>query len=392
MDRKSKRSPFLHQKLAFSAAIFSLLSGQVARSNVLDVGFSASVNGTVRAVIAYSGDVLIGGTFTVVNGTSRQYLARLTSTGADGAAMPVVDGPVYAMAVQPDGKLLIAGAFTYCGGYYTPRVARINAALNAVDTTFTSSGPDGSVYALAVETSGTIVIGGDFNYVNIVNRPKLARLKTTGGLVSTFMQNGAPNGTVRAISIHPGSGSNGGKVYIGGDFTYVGYYSASRMARLAYLFGDYDSTFTPPGFDNTVYSIHAGLHDRPGGAVERIAVGGAFTGPGLPYATLLNSGGSADCCFVGGVNSEVRVVRLSGGADIYAGGSFVWPHVGVTRWRHDGFGYDLVDNWNLGPGPENPTIVHAIAFRPDNRPVVGGDFTTFDSSARQRVARLLLTD
>ena len=66
------------------------------------------------------GKVLIGGGFTTYNGTSRGYVARLNSDGsldtgflATGAG---ADNLVTSVAVQSDGKVLIGGSFTTYNG------------------------------------------------------------------------------------------------------------------------------------------------------------------------------------------------------------------------------------------------------------------------------------
>ena len=106
------------------------------------------------------GRVILGGRFTTVNNVPRGKLARLNSDGSlDTAFAPVVDfffdDPiVVALAVQPDGKILIGGEFTSVNG--TPRnyIARLNPD-GSLDTDFDpGSGLNASPQAIALQTNG----------------------------------------------------------------------------------------------------------------------------------------------------------------------------------------------------------------------------------------------
>ena len=69
----------------------------------------------IRALaVLDDGAVLAGGDFTRVNGVARQGLARFLANGSlDEAFAPVLDPAtsLWSLAVQPDGMLLIGGAF-----------------------------------------------------------------------------------------------------------------------------------------------------------------------------------------------------------------------------------------------------------------------------------------
>ena len=83
---------------------------------------------------------------------------------------------VLTVAVQIDGKILIGGNFTNVNGVDCKRVARLNAD-GSVDRSFdTSSGPDGPVNALAVRPDGKVLIGGLFNSVTGIARTNIAQL------------------------------------------------------------------------------------------------------------------------------------------------------------------------------------------------------------------------
>jgi uncharacterized delta-60 repeat protein len=90
------------------------------------------------------------------------------------------------IAVQADGKILIAGNFTTLDGVGRTAIARLNAD-GTLDTAFTTSTNAGSsVYAIALQADGDILIGGSFTAVNGISRRGIARLNADGTLDTTF--------------------------------------------------------------------------------------------------------------------------------------------------------------------------------------------------------------
>ena len=111
------------------------------------------------------GAVLIGGQFTSVNGSSQSHLARLATNGALDLTFSIgtgTDNDVYALAVQTNGSVLVGGAFTNFNGTAFGRLVRL-AADGSVDASFvTGTGANGAIRTIAVMTDGRIVIAGDF--------------------------------------------------------------------------------------------------------------------------------------------------------------------------------------------------------------------------------------
>ncbi|MEG0923252.1 MAG: delta-60 repeat domain-containing protein, partial [Comamonas sp.] len=72
-------------------------------------GFNPDANGTVNSVaVQPDGKVLVGGAFTQVGGQTRNRLARLNADGSlDASFNPDANGTVNSVAVQPDGKVLV---------------------------------------------------------------------------------------------------------------------------------------------------------------------------------------------------------------------------------------------------------------------------------------------
>ena len=265
----------------------------IARLNAdgsLDYSFNSGIGlggylDWVSAVVVQSdGKVLIGGSFSTVDGTNRNNIARLNSDGTlDGSFNPGTgvtgDGypSVNSLAVRPDGRVFIGGDFTAVNGTNRNRIARLNAE-GGLDSSFNpGTGVNNSVGALAVQPDGKVLIGGDFTTVKDLDRSRIARLNADGSGDSDFdagtticcgnpialqpdgkvLVGGSiarlnPNGSLES-SFHPdllfgvitspydSAGASAiavqpdGKVLIGGDFTSVNGVVRPHVAR---LYGD----------------------------------------------------------------------------------------------------------------------------------------------------------
>ena len=176
-------------------------------------GSGEGVNGEVlAAAIQPDGKIVIGGRFSAVNGISRNNIARLNADGtldrtfADQFAQGV-NGQVSALAIQPDEGIVVGGTFAQAGQVETSNLARYRAD-GTVDESFggagaTERGTNGPVYALAVQADGKIVLGGNFSTVFGQHQRSIARLNVDGSLDVPVIAENAVSGTVRAIA--PGS-------------------------------------------------------------------------------------------------------------------------------------------------------------------------------------------
>src|SRR5256714_6623162 len=131
---------------------------------------------------------------------------------------PNADSTVGVVVVQPDGKTLLGGDFTSLspnGGALRARnrIARLNPD-GTLDTAFNANA-NGIVYAIALQTDGKMLIGGDFTILSpngagpfICNR--IARLDPDGTLATAF--NAHANRVVFSIAVQ-----KDGKILAGGD-------------------------------------------------------------------------------------------------------------------------------------------------------------------------------
>lgn len=163
------------------------------------------------------------------------------------------------IALQPDGKILVAGRFTTLGGQTANRIVRLNVDLTR-DTTFNAPVINQEIQDFGVDGQGRIVIGGFFTQVDGQARNYLARLKPDGSLDTAFDVGTKFNNAVYAIDIQLN-----GKIVVGGQFTL-------RVERLLPDGAD-DPYFN---FVNTPNGIVYDVATTPTGALY---IGGQFNSP-----------------------------------------------------------------------------------------------------------------
>jgi molecular chaperone DnaK len=200
------------------------------------------------------GSIVLGGNFGDVGGVTRRNLARVLADGnvaSDIVIQP--DDTVEALAfqtIESERYLLVGGIFTEIGGTGRMALARLNAN-GSLDTTFDANVESFTgVYALAVQPDGKILIGGDFTTVGGTTRSGLARLHANGDLDTTFDADvdGVLGPVIYAIAVQ-----SDGRIVIGGNFTSVGGQARTNIARLE-ANGALDTTFDP-GASNDVYAL-----------------------------------------------------------------------------------------------------------------------------------------
>lgn len=157
--------------------------------------------GSVESLVVQGdGKTLLGGDFSSYNGVSRSGLVRVNTDGGldtafnSGGTGTGSFGIVRALVLQADAKVVLGGSFTIYNGVSRNNIARVNTD-GSLDTTFNpGTGADSSVDSLALQSDGRILLGGFFTSYNGVTRNKLARINTNGSLDTTLNSGGAPAG------------------------------------------------------------------------------------------------------------------------------------------------------------------------------------------------------
>ncbi len=327
-------------------------------------GVSAGANGNGGTVYAVAeqpdGKAIVAGSFVSFDSTSYKRIVRLLDNGYQDPTWQGDFSPYYnsgandfisSLAVQPDGKILIAGKFTSFNGANRYHVARLNAD-GSVDGTFMNGtnntglgvrGTNAMVWSLALQPNGQIVIAGNFSSVNGTNRNSVARLNADGSLDTSFNPGIGPDGTVNSVIVDPA-----GRVIIGGEFENVAGVMRGAVARLN-VDGSLDTTFDPG----------IGTYNQDTG----------FTDP-------------------------VMALALQPDGNLLVGGAITYfeltTYNGLVRLKPDG---SVDPTFNPGTGTYNAVTgvadaVNAITLQPDGKILIGGDFIRYNETRRYGIARL----
>ncbi len=377
--------------LGLVAALLGFILAPAYAQSAAD-GFSPDVDGTVFAVVAQpDGKLLVAGQFSTIDGSTRPNLARLHADGSvDTGFNPAPNAPVRTLALQRDGRILIGGDFTTLQpGGSGPTVARRRLArLNAdgsVDASF-SPAFDGQlqpqVHAVLVQPDGRIVVGGSFTRVQPAGaatpfvRNYVARLNPDGALDLGF--DPSPNGFVLALANHVDN-----SIVLAGGFTTLwpaGDAAATDRNRLARLRanGAIDAGFNP----NANNAVNCLAVQRDG----KILVGGHFTTLQPPNdesasnrsrLARLNVDGTLDSEFYPRADGSVASVAVQADGSILLGGTFtsVWGRGATSATRN--YAARLLPDGTLDTtyAPILNGAVNAIVVPPDGKIVLGGVFT-----------------
>jgi uncharacterized delta-60 repeat protein len=362
-----------------------------ADDGVPDSFFATGVSAKpVRAVaVQADGRILLGGMFTDISGFPTRSVARLNPDGTmDKDFYAAISGStpaVHAIAVQPDGKILIGGVFSSVDGTERGNLARLNSD-GSLDREFSASGlgANGKVSALALQPDGKVLLAGNFTRVAGIARGYVARLNADGSLDKTFGEHLGANWFVSDIALQPD-----GKVLVCGNFTKFNSSKPNR-ARIARVNSDgsLDGSFAE-GFGGANGDV-VSLALRPDG---KILIGGVFSSVDRTTRSnvaRLNPNGSIDPVFASGLagaDGEVSAMLPLGDGKVLIGGQFTAINLAtmgrIARLDEEG----RVDA-SFGEDPRADSYVAALSRQSDGKILVVGDFTSMRSVPRQRVARL----
>ncbi|MGV8122584.1 MAG: carboxypeptidase regulatory-like domain-containing protein [Candidatus Xenobiia bacterium LiM19] len=342
-------------------------------------------NNTVTDItLQGDGKILIGGIFTSYNGTACNYFTRLNSDGTiDNTFNPGGSGPngvISNITLQGDGKILIGGAFwsyngTVCGG----NITRLNND-GTLDTTFNSgAGANGPVESIAVQGDGKIIIAGNFTSFNGTSCGYITRLESNGTIDVTFNPLGlaGANNVIQRVVLQ-----GNGKILVSGSFTSFNGTACGYITRLESN-GILDATFNPGGAGANHLVVSVSLQGD-----GKIVICGLFTSYNDTACSQgvirLESDGTLDPTFNNGGSGvdfviENTIVQTDG--KIIVGGAFnsyngTACSRDMIRLKSDGT-IDAAFNPG-GVGASNN--VESIAIQADGKIIIGGGFTSYNGS------------
>ena len=342
--------------------------------STFNLGASTGIfNGTINAMaLQADGKIVVGST--LPNGAADR-LQRLNADGSRDASFNVpldIDGDVRFIALQPDGRILVAGNFVTIGGQSRRFLARINSnsSVDSFNPNLSSSVPNIVIASLLAQPDGKFLVGGTFTQVNGTSRNGAVRFNADGTLDSGFADNTVVVGVPNYLAIQP----DGKIIYIQGS---------NDLARLN-TNGTQDTSFTPPRFritSNDAGSVVTVAVQSNG----KILVGGVFnyaiTPTDFPFRknlARLNANGSFDYSFgsYGGTTPDnLYKIALQADGKILLGGSFRmvngFGHSGLARLNQSVLQSNRFSDFD-GDGRSD-----AVVFRSGNwyiQPSSGGNF------------------
>jgi uncharacterized delta-60 repeat protein len=248
-------------KLLIAGASFTSYSGssstRIARINTNGTLDTTFISGTGLNGVAYDmkvqpdGKIIAAGGLTTYSGSTNSGIVRINTNGTKDTTFNVgvgSTGAIYQLALQSDGKIIAIGATTAYSGSSNAGIVRINAD-GTKDTTFNmgTGFNTTSIYTVGIQSTGKIIVGGQFTTYSGSSSPYIVRINTDGTKDTTF-------------NIGTGFGANGvvalkvladDSIIAYGSFTT---YSGSASPRIIRLNpnGTKDTTFAPTtGFTAT---------------------------------------------------------------------------------------------------------------------------------------------
>ena len=323
-------------------------------------GAEATASGA-RLTREGSGRALAYSRLRVEDATGRELTARLEVLSTDRLAVSVADAnAIYPVRIDP----------TFSDADWVS----LNPGI---------PGPNGPVWAIAVDGSGNVYVGGLFTFVGTVPANNIAKWDGSAWSALGSGISGAPPGEnypfVNALAV------SGTKLYAGGEFTTAGEVTANGIAQwdghawsaLGGGIGGYYIESMPPNpplyFPGVVKALATiGSHLYAGGVFD--------TAGGIDATNIAEWNGSAWSALGSGMNSAVEALAV-GGTNLYAGGTFstaggVWA-IGIAKW--DGSAWSA-----LGAGMNGS--VYALAVSGTDL-YAGGYFSTTGGDPANGVAK-----
>ena len=316
------------------------------------------------------------------------------------------------IGLQSTNKSIISGYFTTYNNISTPRIARLNTDLT-LDQTFVTAGPNPTSYPpndMVIQSDDKIIVTGGFSgFSGGSNGFGIARLLVNGAIDTGYNVGGAgtasnvgyTNNTPYALAMQ-----TNGQILLGGDFYYYNGVQRLGIVRIN-TNGSIDSSFSPTVLNTYYRSVVTGITIQSDG---KIILLGFFSPPtaGATQQNIirLNSNGTIDTTFSAGSTAGSLVFNVDLSVSLYSpiakavvqpdgkiiiAGAFNKYNTtnvkSLVRLTSTGA---IDGSFNTATGVER--AINELILEPTtNKPIIGGEFTLFGTTAVKKLIRLTTT-
>jgi len=251
----------------------------------------SGTDGGINALAVQSdGKVVIGGVFSRFNGSVRNRLARLNANGALDVSFDPGDGPnnaVNALVMQSDGKIVIGGAFERFAALNSSGVARVDGDGRFDQSFGLGFGANAAVSAVALQSDGKLILAGFFDRFDQTEVGHIVRLYENGSVDESFVSGSGANDSVLALSVQ-----SDGKILVGGRFTRFNQTDRNKIVRL-HQDGSIDTDF------ENVMELQGSVNALSVSTDGKMLVGGGsiFNGTKIQPFIRLGANGALDQSF-----------------------------------------------------------------------------------------------
>lgn len=361
-------------------------------------------NNTVKSITVLNDNrIVIAGDFTSYGGTAKNKIAALnhadlslntsfSSTGPDSST-----DNIQSMVTLPSGEIIVVGKFAGFGGVtYARGIARImpNGATGSIIGVGVEAGA--TIYDIALQSTGHMIIVGDFNFYDGFPAKNIARLNPDGSIDTSFYAGSVSfNGTPYSVAVQTSTNN----IIVGGSFTTYQGNSAPGIIRLLAGAVQDPSFTTGPGIAPAGSYIDEVLVSG-----NDIFIGGSFASyASMPRKNLakltFNGAPVSSFGFATGFSAPVRALAIQqvpssfsgniGSYNLYVGGEFTSYNGVPVNYLTCLNAVNGQTNTQFDGGSEFNNFVYAIQpEKNDLKILIGGSFTTYNGTSAQRITRI----